>query len=179
MASDNEVLGAGNAGARVISIEAEYHDDRSESATHQWVHEVRSGASNDDAMVTTPDVGTLQRNTSTSGSPKLSYLVSFDEPGDYYLWIRGWGDSDSTGEGGNDSVHAGINGRISGTADKIDNFPAGWHWSRHTRDNAVAVIKVPSRGVHAINLWMREDGLAIDKFLLTMDESYAPSGVPC
>ena len=158
----------------VISMEAEYHDSSTDTTTHRWINQTLAGSSNDDAMVTTPDNGALRAGS--ADSPMLSYLVYFDKPGNYYLWVRGWGDTNRSGNGQSDSLHAGINGVISTTADKIDNFPAGWNWSASTRDNIPAFITVPTSGIHSINFWMREDGLAFDKFLLSSDKDYVPSG---
>ena len=31
-------------------------------------------------------------------------------------------------------------------------------------------------GVNMVNLWMREDGLAIDKFVITSDPDFSPEG---
>jgi len=55
-------------------------------------------------------------------------------------------------------------------------FPVGWHWSNSTRDNARATLSVPTSGLHALNLWMREDGLYIDKIVVTTDPDYVPTG---
>jgi len=74
-------------------------------------------------------------------------------------------------------VHAGLNGTLSASADKIDHFPSGWNWSASTRDKVRATIEIPSVGIHTVNLWMREDGLAVDKILLTTDPRYKPEDV--
>jgi len=125
------------------------------------------------AIITTPDNNTSSKGS--QGSPSVGHFAYFDRPGTWYLWLRGWGDT-INGEGSSDSVHAGLNGSLSDTADQIDNFPPGWTWSNHTRDNTRAKLNIPSKGIHAVNLWMREDGLTIDKILLTTDSSYTPSG---
>ena len=157
-----------------ISIEAEYYDTNSTTATHIWHTTSLSNSSNDAAVVTSPDSGALTPNA--NNSPGLGYLVIFDKPGTWYVWLRGWGNTNSFGEGSSDSIHAGLNGQLSITADNIDYFPADWNWSNSTRDNARATITIPSAGVHTFNLWMREDGLAIDKVLLTTDSNYTPTG---
>jgi len=40
-----------------------------------------------------------------------------------------------------------------------------------------ACIVVTNAGPHTINFWMREDGFYFDKFLLTTDTAFAPTGV--
>ena len=62
------------------------------------------------------------------------------------------------------------------TADKIDLFPANWSWSSHTRDKSPATINIPKPGEYTINIWMREDGLKVDKILLLSDHGITPTG---
>lgn len=158
----------------LVSLEAEYHDTVTTTATHQWVTINKTGASNNAAMTTTPDSGHL--NKGSQDSPSMAYFAYFDRPGTWYLWIRGWGDT-INGQGGSDSLHAGLNGSMSATADKIDNFPPGWNWSSSTRDGDRASLTIPSAGIHAVNLWMREDGLVVDRILLSTDPDYQPTGI--
>jgi len=158
----------------LLTLEAEFHDSIDTTATHQWIAVNSADASNNQAMTTTPDNKTLF--TGAQGSPSLTYFAFFDRPGKWYLWIRGSGDT-VNGEGGSDSLHAGLNGSLSETADKIDNFPPAWSWSNSTRDGVRASLNIPAAGIHAVNLWMREDGLAVDKILLTTDSNYQPSGI--
>ncbi len=159
--------------AGLVVLEAEYHDSLSEVDSHQWVTINKNGASNQVAMVTTPDNNTRFQNS--NGSPSIGYFAYFDRPGTWYVWLRGSGDT-VNGEGSSDSVHVGLNGSLSATADKIDNFPADWNWTNSTIDKVRASLSVPSTGIHAVNLWMREDGLIVDKILLTTDSNYIPSG---
>ena len=162
------------AGPTLISMEAEYFDVETKTSTHQWVHVARSNTSNDDAMITTPDEGQLAG--SVENTPMLSYMVYFNHPGKHYIWIRGAGDSNASGVGNSDSIHVGLNGTIASTASRIDQFPAEWTWSRHTPSDPVASLNVVNAGVNMINFWMREDGLAIDKFVITSDPSFVPEG---
>jgi len=143
--------------AGLIVLEAEFHDTTASTSTHQWVRGNPADTGNVAAMVTTPDSNTLKADSN-------------DSP-----WVRGWGDTVNN-EGSSDSVHAGLNGTLPLSADKIDHFPSGWNWSSSTRDNVRATINIPTVGIHTVNLWMREDGLAVDKILLTTDPRYIPAG---
>ncbi len=155
-----------------IMIEAESYSRKTKSGQHEWQSTDLSGASNGGALAALPDNGVLK--SSASGSPKLSYIVDFPESGDYQLWVRGWGDENSAGQGNKDSVHAGLNGSLVGSADNIDGFPSGWHWSNSTRDGNRAVLTVPGKGKHVVNFWMREDGFAMDKFILARNSQFTP-----
>jgi Ca2+-binding RTX toxin-like protein len=161
-------------GESLVSIEAEYFDNSSTTSTHAWQTTGLANSSNNAAVVTTPDSGVLR--VDDNDSPGLGYLAIFDRTGVWYVWLRGWGNTNSFGEGSSDSVHAGLNGQLSDSADKIDYFPAGWNWSNSTRDGARATINVQSAGINTFNLWMREDGLAVDKIILTTDANYRPTG---
>ncbi len=157
----------------IISLEAEYFDTNDDTATHQWITNNLSGASNNASMITTPDYGA--RLLTSTNSPSIGYYAYFNNPGQWYLWVRGWGDTIS-GEGKSDSVHAGLNGTLSTAEGGVESFPPGWNWSNSTGDANRAIINVPTSGVHLVNLWMREDGLAIDKIVLTNDPGFRPEG---
>ena len=161
-------------GATLISMEAEYYDVISNTSTHQWVPAVIGNSSNDDAMITTPDEGQLA--ATTDNTPMLSYMVNFNYAGKHYVWIRGMGDTADNGVGNSDSIQVGLNGELSDDAYRIDTFPNEWTWSRHTPSAPAASLNVVNAGVNIVNLWMREDGLAIDKFVITSDPNFVPTG---
>ncbi len=162
------------AGDTLISMEAEYFDLIDNTPTHQWVSVNRADSANNNAMITTPDQGTLA--STTKNTPMLSYMVYFNHPGKHYIWVRGSGDTNGSGIGSSDSIHIGLNGTVQNNAFRIDQFPSKWTWSRHTPINPVASLNVINAGVNMLNIWMREDGLAIDKFVITNDPDFVPSG---
>ena len=124
-------------------------------------------------MITTPDYGALSETG--VDAPMMSYFVRFDRPGTHYVWVRGWG-GDLEGEGRGDSLHVGLNGALAPEGGQLEGFPtSAWHWSG-TRGGAAATLDVPSAGVHALNVWMREDGLAVDKIVVTSDPAFVPEG---
>lgn len=162
-------------GATLISMEAEYFDISTKTSSHQWVHVARGNSSNDDAMITTPDQGELA--SSIQETPMLSYMVYFNYPGKHYIWVRGSGDSNNAGVGSSDSIHVGLNGTVASSAYRIDQFPSEWTWSRNTPSNPIASVNVVNAGVNVVNFWMREDGLAFDKFVITSDQNYKPENI--
>jgi lysophospholipase L1-like esterase len=100
------------------------------------------------------------------------YNVAFTSTGTYYVWVRGAALSTE-----DDSIHAGIDGVAPTTADDIGGFSSAWTWRRTTLDGTPATIIVSSPGVHTFHLWMREDGMRVDKILLRKDSSAtAPTG---
>jgi lysophospholipase L1-like esterase len=119
-----------------------------------------------------PNMGTGITAGYTTTSPELVYNVNFTSTGTYYVWIRGAAPSTA-----DDSLHAGIDGTAPTTADEIAGFLPGWAWNRTTRDGTPAKLIVPSPGLHTVHLWMREDGMRVDKVLLRKSSSAsAPDG---
>ena len=95
--------------------------------------------------------------------PRLDYKVNFVETGTYNVYVR------SSAPGPNDdSYHAGLNGiavtNLSGNGMKI-NGP--WDWADDANDGGQVQIEVASAGMHIFNIWMREDGVQIDKIVLS------------
>ncbi len=161
-------------GESLIAMEAEYFDVSSESSSHQWIHSVLANSSNDDAMVTTPDEGQLA--LTINDTPMLGYFVFFNHTGKHYLWVRGLGDTNASGVGTNDSIKVGLNGSVADTAATITEFPDEWTWSRTTANGPIATLNIVDAGVNMINFWMREDGFAFDKFVITSDPDFVPTG---
>ena len=155
-----------------VLIEAEAYSQSQASTSHSWQLHNDTGAVQGLSMLSGPNLGVIAHTA--AASPMLGYTVDFDSAGKRYVWIRGLGDSNASFEGKNDSLHAGLNGTLSQSADKIDHFPAHWSWTSHTRDGVIASIDIPSAGVHTVNVWMREDGLQIDQLYLTTQPGDIP-----
>jgi hypothetical protein len=123
-------------------------------------------------MESAPNLGSGTDTGYSLTSPRLDYVVNFASTGTHYVWVRGNGPS-----GTDDSCHAGLDGAEIATSDRISAFGAGWNWSRTTMDaNAPATFVVATPGLHTVNLWMREDGLIVDRLLLTTSPAYIPAG---
>ncbi len=139
-------------------------------ATHTWLPLThQSGYTGTSYLQTSLDIDALyQTNDITASSPVAEYPVTFTTPGTYTLWLRGYppnaaGDSAYVGVG--DEVVA-----VTGFA------PGGWNWANVSLNSAGAVtVPVEASGLYTISLWMREDGLRIDRLLLTTDTNYIPT----
>jgi len=113
----------------------------------------------------------------------LDYCIQFPVAGNYYFWLRGAND-DSGGAG--NSVHIAIDGANPNAAENnqvgnnindwgaVCNTPLGWGWVHiSAATTAPSFVTVPSAGIHTFRIWMREDGLKIDQFVLTTDPNFA------
>lgn len=159
-------------GGQVV-IETENSDTKIARNAKEWqLRSNATGFSGSGFMTAQPNTGAAINSGYAATSPELIYSINFTKAGVYYVWLRGRG-----ANGNDDSVHAGLDGIALGSADKIDGFTTSWKWSRNTMDGVPAAVNVPAPGIHTFHLWMREDGMEIDKILLTSNNtSAAPAG---
>jgi autotransporter-associated beta strand protein len=112
---------------------------------------------------------------STAG-PELEYKVFFPAPASYFVWVRGVGDATSFTTGGTQrSIQTGLDGIL---LQQISSFPQanGYVWLNLFFGGAIAPTVVTTPGYHKVNAWMRQQGFAFDKLLLTTSASYVPTG---
>ena len=125
-----------------------------------------SGGSGVQAM---PDQGGWT-GLNTNG-PRLDYDITFNTTGTYYVYIRSAGSGSQS-----DSYHAGLNGTAvtNSSAYGMDNN-GPWQWVDDANGGTPVQVVVSSTGQHTFNIWMREDGVQIDKIVLKL-ASGKPSG---
>jgi hypothetical protein len=161
--------------AGLAAFDAENFATKVARSGHDWTLVERSGQAGAGAMRASPNDGTLINTGFVSQSPRLSFTVSFQKTGTHYVWVRGLAPSPSKG---NDSCHVGLDGAAVASADKLVGFGSSFTWQNRTADNSArATLNVTSTGLHTIDLWMREDGLIVDKVVVTTSSSYTPSGL--
>ncbi len=127
----------------------------------------RDGCAGKGMMAALPDRGVQVDSGLERQCPRLDYLVDFPARGKYSVWMRTWGRNPNS-----DSVYAGLDMQTSDRS----LFHMGFgklQWQRH-RDWS---FDVDSAGLHTLNVWMREDGCAFDRMVLTLDRRMrAPDG---
>jgi hypothetical protein len=79
-------------------------------------------------------------------------------------------------DGDSDSWHVGIDHQELGSADRmsIGSQFNQWRWINRTMDPEGATFEIPSPGIYTVNVWMREDGVYLDRMLLTTDSEFVP-----
>lgn len=154
-----------------VVIEAEHFTTNTARASHNWTPTTNTSASGGQVMRADPNNGANVNTGYTTGSPQLDFPILFSTAGTYNVWLRG---SAPTGE--DDSCHVGLDGQGPASADRIGSFGTSLMWTRSTMDGPVATIVVSTPGLHTLNLWMREDGLSVDRLLLTTNNAFTPSG---
>ena len=124
------------------------------------------------ALQALPNTGLSINTNITTTAPQIDFVVNFTRTGTHYLWLRG-----IAANGNDDTCHAGLDGLLPATSDKLTGFTPSWSWTRKTVDGPVATLNVPTTGLHTFTIWMREDGLVLDKIVLTPNPNYLPSNL--
>ncbi|WP_298314197.1 DUF5060 domain-containing protein [uncultured Aquimarina sp.] len=187
----------------IVAVEAEHFEGQSKTDKRKWYFQDgtvatptpdpdpshHASASGDGYLEILPDTRVthddpLVNGESFSNTPGvvgiLDYKVKFTTPGRYFVWVRLY----STGSEDN-GIHVGIDGTWPASGQRMQ-WCAGkneWTWESKQRTNAnhcgeaqLIYIDVPSAGVHTISFSMREDGVEMDKFVLS--QTYTkPNGV--
>jgi alpha-D-xyloside xylohydrolase len=113
----------------------------------------------------------INQNTSWLGvSPEMQYTVNFNVAGQHYVWIRGYGQSPD-----DDSVHIGYNGSTNTAAAMSLTTSGAWQWSTNRTGFTTRGTINASTGIQTLNVWMREDGMRLDKILLTTNLNFRAS----
>jgi hypothetical protein len=153
-------------------FEAENYRGRFSRSGLSWeLRTLLSGYFGSGYMQALPNSGMTYDTGYTTTSPELQFQVVLPVTGTYYIWLRGYG-----GNSNDDSLHAGIDGQGSSSADRITGCGwsgAGWIWCNSTSDGPRATL-YGTWGLHTINLWMREDGFRVDRLLLAADSGFTP-----
>jgi len=154
----------------LVVIEAEHYMANYPAGGQMWVAKDVAGSIADGCVQALPDLSvTLDSNIETT-SPHLIYEINFTTTGTYYVWARGMADNAS-----DDSVHYGLDGVAvsTGDADSIEVNTASFAWS-NGNSPSIASINITSAGPHTLDIWMREDGIFLDRLLLTTNSGYTP-----
>jgi len=133
-----------------------------------------TGYSGDGAMQGGIDDGSNTGATATG--PSLNYSVYFQITGTYYVFVRALGTGPLYTE--SNSVHIGLNGTLVTTSDPwgINSFNSTGYLWYSTRLGVPTTINIPTPGYYTINVWMREDGVVVDKLWLSTNSGAVSDG---
>jgi hypothetical protein len=91
--------------------------------------------------------------------------------GVYTLWLRGYAPNAA-----GDSLYFSLDHQSPTISTTITGFmPRDWSWANKTALGNVTTIDITKPGLHTLYLWLREDGLRLDRLLLTADSGYTPT----
>ncbi len=104
---------------------------------------------------------------SQTNGPRLDFKVDFHTPGIYYVFVRM-----PHHAGTDDSVNIGLDGvRL---ASDLGNTTGSWRW--RTTNPATLALDIATPGARTFNIWMREDGVMVDKVILTTNPTLPHTG---
>ena len=154
-----------------IVLETESMSSSVNKGDKRWIPVSNNGYSGGQAMQSMPDTGAFYDDIAnqTADAPVISYNVHFSTPGTYYVIVRG-----EASKGTSDSIHVGVNGVPQSSGQALSGFlnGLGWYQFQHHPADSKATITVETAGRHTINIWPREDGVVIDKLILTQNRFY-------
>lgn len=163
---------------RFLVLEAEHFHNSQTQGGQSWVQDATLDYSGDGTMVAQPDSGSRIDVDIATASPSLNFRVNFLTTGTHYVWVRGLA-ADMSG----DSIHIGLDNVQFDSAARLQVTNGDWQiantdmeWTRRTEEGTIASINVTQTGEHTLNIWMHEDGVIVDKLLLTTDPDYIPTG---
>ena len=156
-----------------LVIEAEnYEKSFAGGEGHEWffwndLNSNITGYSGNGAMIALPNSGT-NTNASATGT-QLRYKATFQNPGQYYVYVRGMA---LGGSHQNDSIHFGFDNQpvTMISSGGLDNFNEVFKWrGQHKIGNVYQdiTINVHTAGEYTLHIWMREDGVLVDKIFLS------------
>jgi hypothetical protein len=148
-----------------VTIEAEHYLNNLFALNTIWENYIGI-ASNDDIVdgVIVPINTSSDTNTglATTG-PRLDYNISFTTPGVYLVWVN---IAKQNAEDGASSMHVGQNGQcISCRGAGLTTNNERFIW-KNVADGIPVEFVVAEPGVQTLNVWMRNDGIAINKIEL-------------
>ena len=104
-------------------------------------------------------------------SPRIDYCFMVNDTHDYFLWLEM-----NPPDGRSDSIYIGLNDELLDFGRRgVQSYEAdgGIRW-RDEGDNGERLIVPMSQGTHCLNIWVREDGIAINTILFAHNEEFTP-----
>jgi hypothetical protein len=149
-----------------VVMEAENYTSQIATGNQSWIPVTAAGASgaaSDNALQAMPNLG-IGYPALDPTAPRLEYQIEVPSgaAGNYYVHIRDVGATSS-----DDSVFVSID--ASTTVSQVVSAGRTLDWKK-----SASTLAIPA-GTHTLTVWMREDGLVIDK-IVVKTSSTAPTG---
>jgi hypothetical protein len=157
----------------IVSVEAEHYDNNVAVGGHQWQQTGPvDGFTGIAGMYAPNGQGGHGNSGYSSSSERLEYEIDFVKTGTYYVWILAWGL-----DGNDDSCNAGLDGEEIPTLVALTGWSGSYEWNCDLMNlSDPPTFEVTTPGVHTLDIWVREDGLIIDKIVLTTNPDFTLTG---
>ncbi len=136
------------------------------AASHTWQEVTGVTGASGSVMQALPNTG-VATDTLTFG-PRLDFKVDFHTTGTYYVFLH----LPHHASGNDDSVNIGLDGTLIAT--NLANTTGSWRW--RTTNPVTIGLNITTPGVRTFHVWMREDGVVLDKVILTTNASFSLPG---
>jgi len=153
----------------MATLEAEDYDLWFPADSQKWSGRTdKPGYSGQGFIQYLPDIGVTHHPN--NDGPYVEYWLDLKDTERYYIWIRGYATAGSA------SCNVGLNGCLA--CDNVSWSGYGcWGWTNHNGEGGIVTADVYDAGVNVISIHGRDDGLAIDKIILTTNPTYTPYGI--
>jgi hypothetical protein len=165
--------------ANLVVFEAEDFTANVMQGQVPWNASSMPGSSGDGAMLADgPGISAITWPDYYTQSSRLDYDVTLPASGIYYVWIRGmaWSGSDTCIPGIDGTGWAG-NANPAGSLWVPVVSPVDWTWGGADGLASEPITVAGEAGPHTVGIWLREDGIILDKILLTTDGDYVPTAL--
>jgi RHS repeat-associated protein len=95
-------------------------------------------------------------------------LIDFTTPCTYTIWARSY-----PGNAAGDSLYVGLGEQ---TVSLTGFEPGDWGWANQAQTGGSVELTIAQSGLYTLSVVMREDGLRLDRLLLTTNTTYLPTG---
>ncbi len=152
----------------IVSVEAENFDANVEVGGHAWEETGPTGGFTGEFGMWAPNGQGGGGSDYAANSERLEYEINFVKTGPHYVWILAWG-----ADGTDDSCHVGLDGEATPFSDRMSGWSSQYEWNngRYQRPEP-SQVEITTTGIHTLNIWVREDGLIIDKIVLTTNPDF-------
>lgn len=142
-------------------------------SSHTWQPQTtQAGYGGEGYLRALPDVGALFATEELTGSAHIAFPLQISTPATYTVWVRGM-----ASDAGGDSLYVGLDASTD-SAQALTGFaPGEWSWASTTLSSTQATVDLTTSDTYTLDLWLREDGLRVDRVLLITDTNYIPSGM--
>lgn len=154
-----------------VTMEAEHFNWQIGQLNRSWISQTMlTGYAGSGYLDAGPDVDVLHTQPFTTTSPQLEYRINFTTTGTYYVWLRGYAPNAA-----GDSLYVALDDQPPVILTGLP--PRQWGWANDSSSGNRVTVTVASPGEHKLFLWQREDGLRLDRLVLTLDSNDEPIGV--
>jgi len=109
----------------------------------------------------------------TTDGSRMSWEIEFTSTGTYYVWARMAQNTDD-----HDAIHIGLDGNLTSYGGE-GMFVAdpGWNWANSIENETLnwrAFVDVATPGRHTFDVWVKEDGVQLDRLVLVQSATWTP-----